>query len=130
MTNSKSLLAYVHAIAFALVGGLCIAPTLAPAQQTVTSGRYMVQLTTEDKSIPIGGKTILDLFVMDAKSMAPISGLKITGTLDMPDMGGMDLAKPEIEAGREPGHYDITATFPMRGEYKLDLKIQPPAGDA
>jgi hypothetical protein len=104
--------------------------SFAAAQQTVTAGPYMLQIETESKAIPIGGKTTLDLFVMDGKSMAPISGLKITGSLDMPEMGGMNLAAPMIKAGSQPGHYDIFALFPMKGEYKLDLKIKPSKGEA
>ncbi len=111
-------------------GSGLLMPSEAQAQQTVTSGPYMVQLTNDEKTIPLKGKTTLDLFVMDAKSMAPIQGLKITGSLDMPEMGGMDLATPVITAGTQTGHYDIVVTFPMKGTYRLDLKIQPPSGSS
>lgn len=101
---------------------------VASAQQTVTAGPYMIQLVTDPKSIPTRVETNLDLFVMDATSMAPISGLAIKGKLDMPSMGGMDIPAPVAKPGKENGHYDIKVTFPMKGEYKLDISLQPSSG--
>ena len=105
-------------------------PARASAQQTATSRPYMVQLVTDEKTIPIRSETRLDLFVMDAKSMAPVSGLTITGSLDMPEMGGMDLKTPVISAGSQPGHYNASVILPMKGTYRLDLNLQPPKGGA
>ena len=112
------------------LGAILLFACLAAAQQTVTAGPYMLQMVTKPASIMTGKQTVLDLFVMDAKSMAPVSGLTITGNLDMPSMGGMDIPKPAIAAGKEPGHYLIQATFPMSGEYSLDLTLKPSSGEA
>jgi hypothetical protein len=109
---------------------LAMLPSWANAQQTATSGPYMVQLATDEKSIPIRSETTLDLFVMDAKSMAPVPGLTITGSLDMPEMGGMDLKTPVFSAGSQPGHYNAVVSLPMKGSYRLDLKLQPAKGEA
>ncbi len=92
------------------------------AQQTVNAGPYMLQLTPASKSIPTG-KSVFDLFVMDGKTMAPISGATINASIDMPSMGGMDLATPEIVPGKESGHYDVSVTLPMKGEYQLDFTL-------
>lgn len=112
----------------AVMAGTAFIASIAFAQQTVTAGPYLLQLLTEPHSISIGTKQKLDLFVMDGKSMAPISGLKITGSLVMPEMAEMDVTKPDISPNNQAGHYDVSVTLPMQGAYKLDLKLQQRSG--
>ena len=107
---------------FVLALAFVLACTVSFAQQSVNAGPYMLQLSPPNKTI-VTGKSVFDLFLMDGKTMAPISNAMIKGTLDMPSMGGMDLAKPEISPGKEAGHYDVTVTLPMQGEYQLDLTV-------
>jgi|SRR5947209_19503179 len=89
------------------------------AQQSVTKGPYMVNLETDSKAIPTGKEAMLDVFVMDANTMAPVEGLTITPSLTMPSMTGMMLEKPKVMPGSQPGHYNIMATFPHAGGYRL-----------
>ena len=100
------------------------------AQQTVTVDPYRAILTTDPKTIAPGKKITLDIFVMDASSMAPRQGLSFTTSLSMPSMSGMALAPPRVMPGDKPGHYNVQITFPQAGEYKLDLKVNATAGES
>ena len=112
----------------ALLSQLVIGIPTAHGQQMVTVEPYMVQLETAPKEIKAGSPSALDIFVMDSKSMDPIDKLMITASLVMPSMTGMMLDKPTVKPGSKAGHYEVKATFPHAGDYRLDLLIKNPAG--
>lgn len=117
-----------HLVTIALAAALACA-SLAIGQESVTAGPYMIQLPSNAKALPTRSKTPIDIFVMDAKTMAPTTGLKITATMDMPEMGGMSLQNPTVEPGKEAGHYTVTAQFPHAGSYRIDLTMKPEKGE-
>lgn len=98
------------------------------SHQTVTADPYMAVLETDLKGVAVGKSTTLDILVMDAMSMAPISGLALTASLSMPAMADMALPAPKVSPGMEAGHYNVQTAFPQPGEYRLDLKVKSAAG--
>jgi hypothetical protein len=98
------------------------------AQQSVTVDPYMAVLKTDPKTISPGKAATLDIFVMDATSMAPSQGLNVTASLSMPAMSGMALEPPKVTPGDKPGHYNVRIIFPHAEEYKLDLNVKTAAG--
>lgn len=98
-------------------------------QEAVTAGPYMIHPPSNAKALPAGSKTPIDVFVMDARTMSPMSGLKITATLEMPEMAGMRLETPTVEPAKEPGHYTVTALFPHAGNYRIGLEIAGSGAD-
>ena len=105
---------------------LIAAANLSHAQTSVTSGPYMAQLTTDQKSIPTGESTTIDVFLMDAATMAARPGLTVKAKLTMPSMASMLLDDATVTPAGEPGHYKIQVTFPHTGEYRLALSVQAP----
>jgi len=101
---------------------LWVLAAVSSAQQTVNAGPYMLQLSHSSSVVPTG-KSSFDLFVMDGKSMAPVSGLNVSAKISMPSMQGMELESPTVSAGHEAGHYEVSAELPMAGEYKLDIAV-------
>ena len=94
------------------------------AQETQTAGPYMIQVAAHPDPLPVGKSVPLDAFVMDAKSMAPISGLTLKASLTMPAMAGMAIEPPKVKASGQPGHYKIALNLPMAGDYSLGLSVQ------
>ncbi|HWD40873.1 MAG TPA: FixH family protein [Fimbriimonas sp.] len=110
-----------HLFALALVASLS---TASFAQQSVTVRPYMASIETDLKSVPTGNPFTLDVFLMDATSMAPSEGLSVTADLTMPSMAGMMLDKPKVTKGEKPGHYNVEVTLPHMGEYRLELHVK------
>ena len=115
----------VFALVLAATIGLSL-PSL--AQQTVIVDPYRAVLRTDPKTIVPGKAVTLDIFVMDATSMAPSEGLSVTTSLSMPAMSGMALEAPTVTPGPKPGQYNVRITFAHAEEYKLDLNVKNPAG--
>lgn len=115
-------------LGLAFAATLCLSAS-ASAQQSVTSGKYMITLKNVAKSLKTGELTFLQLRLMDSQSMAPLSGVAMDASLVMPAMPSMNLAKPKVERGKEPGTYQLTVTFPHGGEYRLDLKLKDASGE-
>ena len=82
----------------------------------------------EPTSIASGAKQHIDVFVMDAKTMAPSTGIKLSASLSMPSMQGMILENPSVAPGKSAGHFDVALTAPHAGDYRLTLRIQPASG--
>lgn len=114
----RLILAAVAAATFGTVA-------FAAPQQSVTAGPYMVQLPANHGSLVAGKPVSLDPIVMDAKTMAPSSGLKIVASPVMPEMPSMAMDKPTVEAGKVDGHYLVGLQLPHEGSYRLDLILQP-----
>ena len=113
-------------LAFVLAATIGLSPP-SRAQQTVTADTYMAVLKTDLKTIAPGKAVTLDIFVMDATSMAPGQGLSVVASLSMPAISGMALETPKVAPGDKPGHYGVQLTFPQAGEYELDLNIKAAA---
>lgn len=97
-------------------------------QQSVNAGPFMIRLPKGADALPVGDAVSLDIFVMDAKTMAPRPGLKILATLTMPSMAGMRLQNPSVEPAIESGRYTITAQYPHAGAYRIDLVLRGEGG--
>ena len=116
----------IATLIMALASALC--GVRAVAQQTVNAGPYMLQLTGNAKAIQARTPQVLDLFVMDGKTMAPISSLSVAASLDMPEMGGMDIPAPIVVPASQAGHYAISMKLPMAGKYELAIQLKAPTG--
>ena len=96
--------------------------------QTVATDKFMIQVVSEQKALPTGKPASIELFVMDASSMAAVAGLEISAKLSMPSMESMMLEGPKVSKGPKPGHYTISLRFPHHGEYRIELDMKSSDG--
>lgn len=97
------------------------------AQVTGEIGPYQVELVTEPAVIPVG-KARLVLKV--SHSGKPLEGATVRALTGMP---GMKMGEKEETARPRPGQpgvYEVSAAFPMGGEYRVSVSIEAPAGKA
>jgi nitrogen fixation protein FixH len=68
---------------------------------------------------PVRGDNALDILVTDPATGKPVSGLKLSASVEMATMD-MGITKPAVkEMGN--GHYAATATFSMNGPWRVTL---------
>jgi len=108
------------------------APSTAPQNPTVKSGKYVVELRVPEEGVFAQEETDIEFRLMDSTKndeilgMAGVPNAKTEAVQTMPEMPGMPEAKPPIHTEGVPGDYGITFFFPHGGKFQVALKITPP----
>ncbi|MEO8026954.1 MAG: hypothetical protein ABI823_10790 [Bryobacteraceae bacterium] len=113
-----------------------LATMLGAATNVQRSGKYEVTLREPEGGLSAQEEMQIEFRVVDTSRVDPVMGAagviraRIEGVVEMPAMAGMpkvvEIAHPE----GVPGEYGLHPMFAHGGEFKLTLKIAPPAGQA
>jgi len=90
-----------------------------PIQSSVVNaGSYRLELVTPAKGLFAQPKVELKIRVLDSPGKALP---RLSASLSMPSMPGMEMAKPSVRPSGAPGEFVVTCDFPHRGAYSLTV---------
>lgn len=92
------------------------------AQVVGKVGTYSVSVTSQPRVVPVGPAK-LQIEIRDAHGM-PADGLTVRGIARMPGMFMGEREQAASPVAGSPGTYSLPASFPMGGEYEVELKIE------